>query len=321
VLPQKLRLDDRPQWKAEPAGPGWDKRDALGLLDLLTWQSRRIRLLAEPDGASPEGVVVRRVVLCAGDRLAASVHEIEPHTAWRQVEKPGKGEPPVRPLRHQPGRSAWRGLDALLATAGSTGERVSAPALLTQLAALQDDGYVPEDLPLHVLTVGVRYGNQSAIVEDVMVDEIPLPVTALARDSAVRRTVLEIAGQAERLRVAANRLGDDLRAAAGAEKLPWDKGQRLGDMLVHSFTPVVRRLLAGLARNPDDAERAELAWRVAARRLAWEVAEPALSTAAPGTFLGRDPDAPFGPRLAVAEMSFRRALNDTLGKADAADVA
>jgi CRISPR system Cascade subunit CasA len=318
VLPQGLRLDDRPQWRRdEPAGPRWAERPVLGLLDLLTWQARRVRLLAEPDGTAAEGVVVRRVVLSAGDRLAASVHELEPHTAWRQVERPGRGEPPVRPVRHQPGRAAWRGLEALLATDTPIGERVSAPALLSQLAAMQDEGYVPEDLPLHVLTVGVRYGTQSAVVEDVMVDEIPLPVVALSRDSAVRVTVLEVAGQAERLRVAANRLGDDLRAAAGADKLPWDKGQRLGDVLVHSFTPVVRRLLAGLQRHPGEAERAERAWRVAARRLAWEVAQPALSTAAPATFLGRDPDAPFGPRLAVAEMSFRRALNDTLGKVDA----
>ncbi len=159
----------------------------------------------------------------------------------------------------------------------------------------------------------MSYGTQSAVVDDVMVDEIPLPVVALATDSAVRDTVLAVAHQAERLRVAANRLGDDLRAAAGAEKAPWDKGQRLGDILVHSFTPVVRRLLAGLVRSPGEAERAELAWRVVARRLAWEAAEPVLSTAAPGTFLGRDPDARYGPRLAVAEASFRRALNDVLG--------
>jgi CRISPR system Cascade subunit CasA len=258
-------------------------------------------------------MAVRRVVLSAGDRLGGSVHEIEPHTAWRQVERPRAGEPPVRAVRHQPGRSAWRGLGALLATATPTSDRVSAPALLVGLAALRDEGHVPDDLPLRVLTVGVRYGNQSAVIEDVMADDMPLPVVALARDSAVRDTVLAVAGQAERLRVAANRLGDDLRAAAGGDKLPWDKGQRLGDMLVHSFTPVVRRFLSGLARSPDKVDQADDAWRVIARGLAWETAEPVLSSAAPGTFLGRNPDQPFGARLAVAEGSFRRVLNDVLG--------
>jgi CRISPR system Cascade subunit CasA len=318
VIPQGLRGDDRPQWRAAPADPEWRERGALGLLDLLTWQSRRIRLLAATDDTASGNVPVRRVVLSAGDRLNVSVHDLELHSAWRQVDRPRAGEPPVRAVRHQPGRAAWRGLEALLATAVPTSDKVSAPRLLSQLAGLQDSGFVSEDLPLRILTVGVSYGTQSAVVEDVMLDEIPLPVVALAADSAVRDTVLAVAQQAERLRVAANRLGDDLRAAAGAEKLPWDKGQRLGDMLIHSFTPTVRRLLAGLARNPSEAERAELAWRVVARRLAWEVAEPALSTAAPGAFLGRNPDAAFGARLAVAEASFRRTLNNVLGTVDTA---
>jgi CRISPR system Cascade subunit CasA len=316
VRPQGLRSRDRPQWKAAPAGPQWRERDAVGLLDLLTWQSRRIRLLPEPDSSADDGVSVRRVVLGAGDRLTGPVHNLELHTAWRQVERPRAGEPPVRPVRHQPGRSAWRGLEALLATSTPTSDRVTAPSLLSQLARLQDDGYLPVDLPLHVVTVGVRYGVQSAVIEDVMVDDVPLPVAALAKDSAVQKVVLSVAREAEALRVAANHLGDNLRAAAGAEKLPWDKGQRLGDMLIHSFTPAVRRILAGLQRRPQDAERAQSAWRVVARRLAWEVAEPALANSPPGTFLGRAPEQPFGPRLAVAEASFKRALNNILGRVE-----
>lgn len=315
ILPQGVHPVDRPQWRAEvPAGHTWRTRGALGLLDLLTWQSRRVRLIVESDAAAPGGVVVRQVVLTAGDRLGASVHNVEPHTAWRQVEKPKADEPPSRPVRHQPGRSAWRGLEALLATSAPTSDRVSAPPLLTQLAGLRSEGYVLEDLPLRVLTVGVRYGNQSAVIEDVMVDDIPLPVVALTENSAVRDVVLAVARQAEDLRIAANRLGDDLRAAVGVEKMPWDKGQRLGDVLIHRFTPTVRRLLAGLQREPHKAEHAELAWRIEARRLAWEVADPILSAAGPSMFLGREPDQRFGPRLATAEASFRRALNNTLGR-------
>ncbi|MBL7498290.1 type I-E CRISPR-associated protein Cse1/CasA [Frankia sp. CNm7] len=314
IMPLGPRPRDRPQWRtADPASSRWSEREALGLLDLLTWQSRRIRLVPEPDSTTVGRVVVRQVVLSAGDRLTGSVQDLERHTAWRQTEKPRADEPPSRPVRHQPGRAAWRGLEALLATAGPTSARVTAPMALTQLAGLQARGRLPEDLPLRVLTVGVRYGNQSAVIEDVMVDEIPLPVVALVADSAVRETVLTVAEQAERLRVAANRLGDDLRAAGGGDKVPWDKSQRLGDVLVYALTPAVRRLLAGLARHPEDTERAEDAWAVVARRLAWEVAEPALSGAGPGTFLGRHPEQRFAPRLAGAEASFRRALNDIFG--------
>ncbi|WP_007512291.1 type I-E CRISPR-associated protein Cse1/CasA [Pseudofrankia saprophytica] len=305
--------DDRPQWDAEsPADDTWFERSAKGVLDLLTWQSRRIRLIPEQVSEGGE-LVVRQVVLTAGDRLRGAVHDLEPHTAWKQVEKPKADEPPLRPVRHQPGRAAWRGLEALLATNVQTKEGISAPALLTQLAGLQVYDLVPENLPLRVLTVGVRYGNQSAVVEDVMVDEIPLPVVALVGVSEVRETVLTIADQAEQLRIAANQLGNDLRAAAGGAKVPWDKSQRLGDVLVHALTPAVRRLLTGLARNPDKTRDALKAWTITARRLAWEVAEPALSDAPPGAFLGRDPDKQYGPRLATAEMSFTRSLTNILG--------
>ncbi|ABD09412.1 CRISPR-associated protein, Cse1 family [Frankia casuarinae] len=316
VLRHGLRQKDRPQWRSESSATSrWETRAPEGLLDLLTWQSRRIRLVPEADPTAVEDVSVRRVVLTAGDRLTGSVHALEPHTAWRQVDKPKADEPPVRPVRHQPGRSAWRGLEALLTTTPLSSDKVFAPTALSQLARLRDDGYVPDDLPLQVLTVGVKYGTQSAVIDEVMADEIPLPVTALARDSAVRETVLAVAAQAESLRIAANRLGDDLREAAGAtDKLPWDKGQRLGEILIHSFNPTVHRLLAGLQQHPEDAKRAELAWRILARRLAWEVVDPVLSAAGPETFLGRDPGEPFGARLAGAEMSFRRTLNDVLGK-------
>jgi len=316
ILPQGIELNDYPQWRAaSPAGPAWSVRGAWGLLDLLTWQARRVRLITEPDGSCPGSVAVRRVVLAAGDRLVVTPHDVEPHTAWRQVDRPKADEPPLRPLRHQAGRAAWRGLAGLLATSTPTSERVFSSTLLSQLAGLREDGYVPEDLPLRVLIVGVEYGNQSAVIENVMSDEIPLPVTALMANSEVRDVVLTVARQAEDLRIAANRLGDDLRAAVGADKVPWDKGQRLGDLLVHRFTPTVRRMLAGLARQPEAAEDAERAWRIQVRRLAWEIADPVLSAAEPATFLGRKPDERFGPRLATAEASFRRSLNTILGPA------
>jgi len=319
LLTLPFQRDDRPQWDAErPSDHTWLERRAQGVLDLLTWQSRRIRLIPEQESEASSKVVVRRVVLTTGDRLHGAVHDLEPHTAWRQVEKPKANEPPLRPVRHQPGRAAWRGLEALLATNVQTKEGISAPMLLTQLAGLSVYGHVPENLPLRVLTVGVRYGNQSAVIEDVMVDEIPLPVVALVRDTEVRETVLTIADQAEQLRIAANQLGQDLRAATGGAKVPWDKSQRLGDVLVHALTPTMRRLLAGLARNPDKGNAALEAWTIAARRLAWEVAEPALSDAAPGAFLGRDPDKQFGPRLATAEASFSRSLTNILGRTQAA---
>src|SRR5699024_4843233 len=107
---------DRPQWRApgsdgqdgegvaSPGSPQWSIRPELGLMDLLTWQSRRVRLVAEE---RPEGLRVTEVVLCAGDRLSR-IPETEPHTAWTWIAKPRKGQSRWRPRRHRPGRALWR---------------------------------------------------------------------------------------------------------------------------------------------------------------------------------------------------------------------
>jgi CRISPR system Cascade subunit CasA len=310
ILPQGLRPADRPQWRAEPITAEWQQRPAVGLLDLLTWQARRIRLIAE-DGAA--GLTVRHVVVAAGDRLQLIPESDELHTAWKQLDKPAAGQAPRQPILHQPGRAAWQGLTALLATQENPSAKVSSSVLLSQLGNLQADGIVPEQLPLQVLAVGVAYGNQSAIIEDTMTDLIPLPVVALASATPLRDLLSEIVLQSEQLRLAANRLGDDLRLASGGAKIPWDHGQHLGDVLVHALDSIVRRLLAGLQREPERLQEARLAWRSVARSLALEVAEPALVAVPPTSFVGREVRPGIYYRQSTAERSYRAALHRVLG--------
>ncbi|MFI7081271.1 type I-E CRISPR-associated protein Cse1/CasA [Micromonospora sp. NPDC049903] len=312
--------DDVPQWRREPRPTGvWETRGARGLLDLLTWQSRRVRLI--PERTAGGDVVVRRAVLTAGDRLLRVPQDVEPHTAWRQVDKPKANQPSVMPVRHVLGREAWRGLESLLATIPSSGTKVFSSNLLVQLHQLRMNGHIPADAPVQVLTVGVAYGNQSAVVEDVIADVVPLPLTALDPDSDVRQVVETVVVQAEELRRAANRLGDDLRQAAGGEALPWDKGQRLGDGLMFEFSQLVRRLLAGLQRQPQRWEEAEDAWRQAAQELAFAAGERVLAATPPTAFFGhKSRDKKFDGkdtkpmlRASTAESSYRRTVRRILG--------
>lgn len=312
---------DLPQWRTPRPTGVWQQRDAGGLLDLLTWQSRRIRLVPELTGDG--WVVVRRVVLTAGDRLRAIPPDVEPHTAWRQVKKPATGQPPTLPVRHAPGRAAWRGLAPMLATVPKTGDEFSSSLLLSQLNNLRAEDYLPDDPPVQVLTVGVVYGNQSAVVEDFIADLIPLPLAALNPDGPVRKVIDTVIVQAEALRVTGNRLDDDLRKASGGENLPWDKGLRLGDALMHEFNVVVRRLLAGLQHHPDQYELAEDAWRTKAQELALKAAKTALSSVPPTAFLGREKNDKTGNgtnrkaqefyRASVAEAWYRGAVRNILG--------
>jgi len=280
VIRDGLSDADLPQWRRPPWTAVWSQRKATGRLELLTWQSRRIRLHCEDTSCGPR---VTAVVVCAGDRLAETPPQ-EPHTLWKNDSKAKAGRLTLRPRRHASGRAAWRGLDALLAVSPDQDDDnpVQTSRQLRDLAAVLD-----LDFPLQVFTVGTEYGNQSAVVENVIADAIPLPVAAL-REVPVRDALVDIAGQADQLARAANLLSADLRRATGSEPLPWDKGQRPGDRLLHALDPYTRLVLSKLQRRSDDeaVEAVRSAWEQVAWREAFEVAEPLLRDVSSRQFTG-----------------------------------
>ncbi len=310
-----------PQWIRDPTGPAWRPRPAAGLLDLWTWQARRIRLVPE---AGEAGVRVARVVVCAGDRLT-DTPAFEPHTAWNLVQPAGRKASAAkaavgerRPRRHSPGKAAWRGLEALLSPVRqSTEGKFETSILLDQLAALVEDGALPADYPMQVQTFGVVYGTQSSVVEDVLHDAVPLPLLALRAEGDVHDLLLEIADQAEKLAWTVNNLSADLRRASGADPIPWDKGQRPGELLLHVLDPLVRRVLAGVQKagsHDEILQQGQLAWEEAAWRAADDIAEALFDATSADAFRGREAEQPgrAGRKsvhsLGTAEHNFRRRL-------------
>ncbi len=300
IVPDGLASADQPIWDRPPLDGTW-KPDCrpIGLLELLTWSSRRVRLVPDADGA------ITGVVVTGGDRLAR-VPDFEPHTAWRLIAKPKPDDPPSRPARHQPGRAAWRGLDALLAVESSANGTYRTSPLLEQIGRLTAEGYVRDDYPLGVAIVGVEYGTQSAIVEHVMADEIPLPVVALRGDPEMRELLQDVVKQVDDLVTAVDLLDADLRRASGGDPTPWDAGQRPGTRLVHQFDSYVRRLLAGLQADPDELDRARDAWARTARRLTFALGDQIVSAVPPQAFRGRSEGEKHPFRVSTAERAFRR---------------
>ncbi|MFD7395745.1 type I-E CRISPR-associated protein Cse1/CasA [Streptomyces virginiae] len=330
---------DLPQWeRRDPAGPRpagtprWQTRAPEGLLDLWTWQSRRIRLVPE---TTDEGLRVTRVLVAAGDRMPRTP-ETEPHTMWRLEPTGGRNSakgkhgttPPRRPLRLQPGKAAWRGLDALLAPerqSRDAGEKTSGFAtskILDQAGALMPE--LGETYPLRVELSGIAYGNQSAVIDDVMFDALLLPLAALDTDSDVRSALLEVAEQAEQLATAVNHLSADLRRALGTEPIPWDKGQRPGELVLHTLDPLVRRMLTGMRglQDPERIEAGQLAWEQLAWRRTWEIADRLLQAVPVGAYAGRSTSEGEGKperthRVPLAEASFLRRRAEILHRAAA----
>jgi CRISPR system Cascade subunit CasA len=306
-----------PHWRRPPAGPAWETKAPDGLLDLWTWQSRRVRLIPEE---TPDGARVARVVLSAGDRLSA-MPEWEPHTAWiyRKAPKSTTGQV-RRPRRHLPGRAIWRGLDALLAAQRTDdGEEASETSvLLEQLGGLWEASKIPADYTLQLEIFGVTYGTHSAVIEDLIHDVIPLPIAALRTDSDTYHALLEVTRQAEDLAQAVNRLSADLRRAVGADPIPWDKGHRPGELVLHALDPTVRRLFADVREAGSDTEaleRNQLAWELLASRVTRQIVEPLFAATPASAFFGREIETGERTttyRLGTAEHGFRRRISQIL---------
>lgn len=307
VFEDDLPPEDTPQWRAERHGPSWAERPPRGLLDLFTWQARRVRLIPTE---GMQGPVVREVIVCAGDRLVTD-SDLKPHATWIREPKPKAGQPARRPRRPRAGRNAWQGLDALLALDPPPDGTTEASGLTKQTARLQ--GALGDDYPLRVLTTGVLYGNQSAVVDHIVADELPLPVAALRHQASMQETLTEVVEQTQSLANALNGLDATLRRARGGDPVPWDRGQRPDMELVQLIDPQVRRLLAGLQAEPHRQEEAERAWQQQAYRIVLGLADRLLDQVPSTAFAGRhDPQRNQTYRPANAERAFRARVAGTL---------
>lgn len=253
--------DDRPAWRREPCGPGGAERAATGPRDLYTWQSRRLRLHYDADG-------VHGVVLGYGDpRHARNHHRREPMTAWRRSpaqEKKLRQPTVYLPRQHDPARSAWRGVDALLADRAEAGQGVQAapvlrPHVLEWIARLVTDGPLPRGFLIRARVVGALYGTQQSVIDEVVEDRLTMPVVLLHRQERIyARQAIGAAEDADRAVRALGDLAADLALAAGSDH----EGPRAAARAVgfDALETRYRGWLAVLGESDDPFER-RVKWR------------------------------------------------------------
>jgi len=301
--------DDRPAWDRDTSA-AWERRYPTGVLDLLTWQSRRVRLVPADDG---DGVV--GAIISGGDRLPFVPPSLEPHTRWRDTKN---SDVALRPIRWKAGSPAWQGLDSMLALAEVGDSRTS--MLLRQMEDMTD--WLDDEYPLSVLCIGAEYGNQSAVIEDVFVDSVPMPIAALrGRDPSVRQGLTEVVLAAEKVRKVLNDLADNIRIAEGGERIPWDQGTHPGNDAMMLLTGPTTRLLLELQREPARLEMVLLEWERTISSIVHPIADRLLDAASPSAFRGREITSGSKKRtvrLADAEAWFRAGLREALPRQAAA---
>ena len=182
--------DDYAPWEREVPSADTCQREPTGPVDLLTWQSRRIRLIPSEDGSC-----VRGVIISYGDVLIpANKQRFEMMTGWReskqQQKKLGTATAPLMPVAPDTARALWRGLPGLLALADGGKLR---PGVVRWMSELQDaQSFEDWRLNVRITCQGVNYGTQSSVVDDAITDSVDLRAALLRMDSEAVIKMLDV---------------------------------------------------------------------------------------------------------------------------------
>ena len=200
--------DDMPAWeRPHPtalATPGLDQehpgdvRRFHGPATLMTWQSRRIRLIHDDQW-------VTGVIIANGDQLKPQMADShETMTAWRESEPQEKalGQPLVyMPRTHTPNRAIWRGIATFLPSGAISGEQPAKskpPLTVDWLNKLELRGLLP-DIQVRMHAYGVTYGSNNSVIDEVVDDAMDLHLHVLASDSDdVKQCFVSAAGMADK---------------------------------------------------------------------------------------------------------------------------
>ncbi|WP_285726876.1 type I-E CRISPR-associated protein Cse1/CasA [Psychromicrobium xiongbiense] len=292
---------------------GLYQRLPRGPVDLFTWQSRRIRLVVT-------GGTITSCVVSNGDKLTPqNLFDVEPMTAWRfsepQTKKHGIGTI-YMPKEHDPSRSFWRGLSALLpglavGQGGSGPAPGLVPGVISWVSRLKE-GYLPSSQLISVHAVGVLYGAQSSVVSDIVDDRLDVSIALLRETNpALAACAVSAVEAAEGAVLALKNLAGDLAQAAGGEGVGDRK--RADESAFYELDRLFRDWVVGLNEDTDPSERLE-EWRGLVRRLMWNSAEELLNQASPAAWRGRVRDGATTLNVPLAELRFRRGLDAALGR-------
>lgn len=308
---------DIPPWE-EGAPDGAAERAGLiprGPVRLYTWQSRRIRLFGSGD----------RVVGCIvanGDKLTPQNGFIyEPMSAWRYSDPQTKKakQTTYMPREHLPGRALWRGIGALLpGTALVEPKRdtppTKPPGTVEWLARLEEAGLLLAAESFRLRAVGVSYGSNNSVVDDVIADEVTMPLILL------RQSDRALAAQAEEaVRVAddgvyhVRTLAAHLVKAAGGD----GDGARTaaGELSYAALDGPYRRWLSSLQPGQDPVAAAAK-WKCLAYEVLRPIGAQLVADAGPAAWSGREVTANGRTELITtprAEGWFLRAMARTFG--------
>lgn len=325
-------VDSSTEWGAcswEDPDPETSVRGDYSLLDsagtprelsiprLLTWHSRRIRLVGDSSG-------VTGVVLAQGDKLAPQEMRLyEPQSLWRYSTPQSKKfkTDVYMPRKFEAGRALWRNLPGTLPTVitvqgvDKQPKQEFLPSATLSFHYQLDNASIQTTYPkvMRIQAVGVTYGPQESTFEDIYSDELTVSVAVMRAeredlsaeiDRQVRLTeevARDVGTLAANLARAAGESGDG--AGDGAR----DRAKELFFSAVDSDFRAWLTQVDGLESARDVGCRWERTLRQHAADIQTELVRGASSSAIIGRKVGNR-----YMNVGIAENYFRSALNKRL---------
>jgi CRISPR system Cascade subunit CasA len=312
--------DDLPVWERPPLSAlpeGWipngdasGYREPVGLVDLYTWPTRRIRIFGTPGSATG-------VLNCQGDKIAGQNRFLfEPMTAWRYSDPQTKktGHDTYMPQKHSPGRAFWRGLSGLLPNVPSISRNGPpsrmAPALVKWMAELQARQLVSDKL-LPINAVGIQYGTQEAVFEEMVSDSLTLPATLVTDDAAeLARTAVDAVSHAENAVFALGSLAQNIALATGESPDSDGSRRKIAARAYAELDAEFRRWVLTLEPRCAPVECLN-AWHRDVKRVVESLAQEVIDQSGPGALVGRVTNQQFRD-AGLAQVWFRRKLRENL---------
>ena len=296
--------------------PSGTPRD-VSIPRLLTWHSRRIRLVGDSSG-------VTGVVLAQGDKLAPQEMRLyEPQSLWRYSTPQSKKfkTDVYMPRKFEAGRALWRNLPGTLPTVTTVQgvdkqpKQEFLPSATLSFHYQLDNALIEATYPkvMRIQAVGVTYGPQEATFDDIYSDELTLSVAVMR----VEREDLsaEIDRQVRLTEEVARDVGT---LAANLARAAGESGDGAGDgARDHAkelfFSAVDTDFRAWLTQVDGHESTRDVGcqWERSLRQHAVDIQAELVRGASSSAIIGRDTGRGY-MNVGIAENYFRSALNKRL---------
>ena len=296
--------------------PSGTPRD-VSIPRLLTWHSRRIRLVGDSSG-------VTGVVLAQGDKLAPQEMRLyEPQSLWRYSTPQSKKfkTDVYMPRKYEAGRALWRSLPGTLPTvttvqgADKQPKQEFLPSATLSFHYQLDNASIQTTYPkvMRIQAVGVTYGPQEATFEDIYSDELTLSVAVMRVEHE------DLSAEIDRqVRLTEEVARDVGTLAANVARAAGESGDGAGDgardrakELFFSAVDTDFRAWLTQVDGHESARDVGRRWERSLRQHAVDIQAELVRGASSSAIIGRDTGRGY-MNVGIAENYFRSALNKRL---------